>query len=65
VGLDAIWLVACHTAVRAGETLSEAQMRSLISELLATENPYTCEHGRPTMISLSAADLEKLFKRRV
>lgn len=65
VGLDAIWLVACHTAVRAGETLSEAQMRSLISELLATENPYTCEHGRPTMISLSPADLEKLFKRRV
>lgn len=65
VGLDAIWLVACHTAVRAGETLSEAQMRSLISELLATESPYTCEHGRPTMISLSAADLEKLFKRRV
>lgn len=65
VGLDAIWLVACHTAVRAGETLSEGQMRSLISELLATENPYTCEHGRPTMISLSAADLEKLFKRRV
>lgn len=65
VGLDAIWLVACHTAVRAGETLSEAQMRSLISELLTTENPYTCEHGRPTMISLSAADLEKLFKRRV
>jgi len=51
VGLDAIWLVACHTAVRAGEVLSEAQMRTLISELLATENPYTCEHGRPTMIT--------------
>lgn len=65
VGLDAIWLVACHTAVRAGETLSEAQMRSLISELLATENPYTCEHGRPTMIALSPADLERLFKRRI
>lgn len=65
VGLDAIWLVACHTAVRAGETLSEGQMRALISDLLATENPYTCEHGRPTMISLSPADLERLFKRRV
>jgi len=51
--------------VRAGETLSESQMRALISELLATENPYTCEHGRPTMISLSPSDLEKLFKRRV
>ncbi|MBN1678294.1 MAG: DNA mismatch repair endonuclease MutL [Candidatus Thermoplasmatota archaeon] len=65
VGLAGIWLVACHSAVRAGESLSEGQMRTLISELLATDNPYTCEHGRPTMISLSSADLEKLFKRRV
>ena len=65
LGLDIIWRVACHTAVRAGETLSNAQMRQLVSDLLRTESPYTCEHGRPTIIILSPADLEKLFKRRV
>lgn len=65
VGLDVIWRVACHTAIRAGEPLSENQMRSLISELLRTDSPYTCEHGRPTMVGLSPVDLEKLFKRRV
>jgi len=65
LGLEVIWRVACHTAIRAGEPLSNAQMRELISSLLKTENPYTCEHGRPTMIVLTPADLEKLFKRRV
>lgn len=65
LGLDIIWRVACHTAIRAGETLSETQMRQLVSDLLRTESPYTCEHGRPTMIVLSPADLERLFKRRV
>jgi DNA mismatch repair protein MutL len=65
LGLEVIWRVACHTATRAGESLSQAQMRQLISELVATKSPYTCEHGRPTMIVLSPADLEKLFKRRV
>ena len=65
VGLDVIWRVACHTAIRAGEPLSENQMRSLVSELLRTESPYTCEHGRPTMVGLSPVDLEKLFKRRL
>lgn len=65
LGLDVIWRVACHTAIRAGETLSQAQMRQLVSDLMRTESPYTCEHGRPTIIVLSPADLEKLFRRRV
>ena len=65
MGLEFIWRVACHTAIRAGEKLSHQQMRLLVSELMGTESPYTCEHGRPTMVTLSPADLEKLFKRRV
>ena len=65
LGLDVIWRVSCHTAIRAGQSLSHAEMRRLISDLMATDNPYTCEHGRPTMVVLSSADLEKLFKRRV
>lgn len=65
LGLDVIWRVACHTAVRAGEPLSSGQMRTLVSDLVRTQSPYTCEHGRPTMVVLSTGDLEKLFKRRV
>ena len=65
LGLEVIWRVACHTAIRAGDPLSQGQMRQLLSDLMRTESPYTCEHGRPTMIVLSPVDLEKLFKRRL
>lgn len=65
LGLEVIWRVACHTAIRAGDPLSEGQMRQLVLELMRTESPYTCEHGRPTMVVLSPMDLEKLFKRRL
>ncbi len=65
VGLEVIWKVACHTAVRGGDPLSEGQMRQLVSDLMHTKSPYTCEHGRPTMIVLSQADMERLFKRRL
>jgi DNA mismatch repair protein MutL len=65
LGLEVIWRVACHTSIRAGEPLSNSRMRQLLADLMRTESPYTCEHGRPTMIVLSPTDLEKLFKRRV
>ena len=65
LGLEVIWRVACHAAIRAGESLSGPQMRQLVADLVRAESPFTCEHGRPTMIVLSPMDLEKLFKRRV
>lgn len=65
LGLEVIWRVACHTATRAGQTLSMNQMRQLVTDLMAAESPWTCEHGRPTMIALTPVDLERLFKRRV
>ena len=40
-------------------------IKSLISNLLTLENPYHCPHGRPTMISFSRDDLDKMFKRIV
>lgn len=64
LGEEAVWLVACHAAIRAGEPLSTGQMQELLDALLRTDAPQTCEHGRPTMVELSAADLERLFKRR-
>src|SRR3989339_201128 len=54
---------ACRASVKAGEELTSAQMRQLIENLGKTNNPYSCPHGRPTLISFSIADLEKKFKR--
>jgi len=55
--------VACHSAVKAGHTLSSEEMRELIKQLEQTRQPRTCPHGRPTMIHLSSHQLEKEFGR--
>jgi DNA mismatch repair protein MutL len=51
-------------AVKGGQILSDAEQRSLLADLEASPNPRTCPHGRPTMIHLSAALLERQFGRR-
>jgi DNA mismatch repair protein MutL len=56
--------LVCHSAVRAGKTLSIEEMRDLIRQLEETAMPRTCPHGRPTMIHLSAAQLAREFGRR-
>lgn len=55
--------LACHTAIRAGEILTLYEMKELLSQLENTDNPYTCPHGRPTIISMNLYELEKKFKR--
>ncbi|MBM4466380.1 MAG: DNA mismatch repair endonuclease MutL [Chloroflexi bacterium] len=55
--------LVCHSAVRAGQTLSVEEMRDLIRQLEGTTMPRTCPHGRPTMIHLSAAQLAREFGR--
>ena len=55
--------LACHSAVRAGQQLSQEEMRELIKQLEQTKQPRTCPHGRPTMIHLSSRQLEKEFGR--
>jgi DNA mismatch repair protein MutL len=56
--------LACHAAVRAGQTLAPNEMRDLIRQLEETETPQTCPHGRPTMLHLSAEELARRFSRR-
>ena len=56
--------IACHGAIRAGRSLTEPEMRALLEQLEATENPHTCPHGRPTLIHLSAYQMEREFGRR-
>jgi DNA mismatch repair protein MutL len=57
--------VACHSAVRAGRQLTPDEMRQLIQQLERCAQPRTCPHGRPTVVRFDAAQLEKLFGRRV
>lgn len=54
---------SCKGAIKAGNKISLAEADALIDELLSLENPYNCPHGRPVIISLSKAELEKKFKR--
>ncbi|MHB0878714.1 MAG: DNA mismatch repair endonuclease MutL, partial [Anaerolineae bacterium] len=56
--------LVCHSAVRAGETLALPQMREILTELESTRSPRTCPHGRPTMLHLSAYQMEREFRRR-
>lgn len=56
--------LACHGAVKAGQALSFEEMRELVRQLEKAALPRTCPHGRPTMVHLSASQLEKEFGRR-
>ena len=56
--------VACHASVRAGVALAMEEMRALVEELEQCELPRTCPHGRPTLVHLSTAALEREFRRR-
>ena len=57
-------LLACHNAIRAGQPLTDPEMRALIRQLEAAGSPGHCAHGRPTMIHISQRDLEREFARR-
>jgi DNA mismatch repair protein MutL len=55
--------MACHSAVRAGQALTDDEMCELIRQLEQVALPHTCPHGRPTMIRFSSAQLAKEFGR--
>jgi len=55
--------LACKAAVKANNQLSELEMSKLINDLRYIEEPFTCPHGRPTIIKFTLYELEKKFKR--
>lgn len=57
--------MACKAAVKGNNRLSMEEAEKLLDELMTLENPYHCPHGRPTIISMTKAEMEKKFKRIV
>ena len=60
---SAILQLACKKAVKGGDTLSEAEIRDLVTRMIDQHVTPTCPHGRPLVISLSHQELDKRFKR--
>lgn len=57
--------MACKAAIKAGKILTNKEIEELIIKLFETKQPYTCPHGRPTVITLDKNEIEKKFKRIV
>ena len=57
--------LACHSAIKAGDALTADEAATLLRQWAALESPLFCPHGRPIVLRFSAAELDKMFKRRV
>lgn len=56
--------MSCRSAIKFGQKLGLSEMQSLIMQMENLKRPYTCPHGRPTMISLTLSELERMFGRK-
>ncbi|HHX63185.1 MAG TPA: DNA mismatch repair endonuclease MutL [Epulopiscium sp.] len=61
--VNTIAVMACKAAVKAHDKLSALECKKIIEDLMELENPYTCPHGRPTIVSMTRYEIEKKFKR--
>lgn len=57
-------LLACRGSIKSGKELTYAEMKKLVEELYKCNNPLTCPHGRPVMVTIDVSQLERLFFRR-
>jgi DNA mismatch repair protein MutL len=64
LGEEMIAMTVCRHAVKANDPLRYLEVEKLIQDLLECDLPYCCPHGRPTMIQISLAELEKKFGRK-
>lgn len=63
--IDKIMKIACTSAIKSGDKIEELEIGTLYRDLMTCEYPYTCPHGRPTLIELTKKDIEKQFLRIV
>src|ERR1035437_2121384 len=56
-------ILACRTAIKGGAAFNSIQMKELIEQLKKAENPYSCPHGRPTIITFKKGELDRMFAR--
>jgi DNA mismatch repair protein MutL len=61
---DILKLLACKGSIKSGRELSMQEMASLLKDLYACNSPLTCPHGRPVIVAITQAELERLFLRR-
>lgn len=62
---SALYNIACKAAIKANMSLKDQEIIEMLRKLSELENPYTCPHGRPTIIRISKDELEKMFKRKL
>lgn len=63
IKIDKIMKLACTSAIKANDIISDIEIIALFKDLKACDNPYTCPHGRPVMIEMTQKDIEKQFLR--
>lgn len=63
IRLEKIMKISCTHAIKSGDKISDEEIFALFKELRMCENPYTCPHGRPTMIEMTKKQIEKEFLR--
>ncbi|MFA7685996.1 MAG: DNA mismatch repair endonuclease MutL [Candidatus Gracilibacteria bacterium] len=56
--------MSCRSAIKFGQKLTLSEMQALIMKMEKLQRPYTCPHGRPTMIKLTLSELERMFGRK-
>ena len=61
---DKFHSMACRSAVMSGDRLADEEIRALLAEAATLEHPHNCPHGRPTVLTFSAPELERYFRRR-
>ncbi|MBO6157979.1 MAG: DNA mismatch repair endonuclease MutL [Firmicutes bacterium] len=61
--IDKIASMSCKAAIKGNDAISFEEAKSLLDQLFASENPYNCPHGRPTIISVTKYQMEKRFLR--
>jgi DNA mismatch repair protein MutL len=60
---ETLMTLSCHTSIRANDILGKEDLNRIIRSLLDTEYPFSCPHGRPTILSLPQDLFEKWFQR--